>query len=54
MALIVCCKNCTERYLGCHSECEQYKKEKEEVVRVRELARKNKQMGYLHPSRGFH
>lgn len=26
---IKCCKNCTERYIGCHSSCERYLKEKE-------------------------
>lgn len=26
--MIKCCKDCEERYLGCHSKCEQYKAEK--------------------------
>ena len=26
------CKDCTERYIGCHSKCEKYIKEKEQHV----------------------
>lgn len=27
---ITCCKDCTNRHENCHSECESYKKEKQE------------------------
>lgn len=26
---ISCCKDCTERYVGCHSKCEKYLEEKQ-------------------------
>lgn len=26
---ITCCKDCKDRYVGCHSNCEEYKKQKE-------------------------
>lgn len=26
----MCCKNCKDRHVGCHSKCERYLKEKEE------------------------
>jgi hypothetical protein len=28
---IRCCKGCTERHRGCHSTCEKYKAEKDDV-----------------------
>ena len=33
MGVIKCCKGCVppNRYLGCHSECEQYKAEKQQI-----------------------
>jgi len=36
-ALMKICLNCQNRYLGCHSECKEYKKEKEknEQAKVR-------------------
>ena len=36
MVTIKCCKNCKDRIVGCHSICEKYIKEKEEIERVRE------------------
>ena len=39
MGIISCCKDCTKRELGCHSNCELYisqKKEQREVNRRRE------------------
>lgn len=30
------CKGCTERYAGCHSECEKYAKYAEKVKKARE------------------
>lgn len=35
--LITSCKNCTERRVGCHSECERYLRQKSES----DAARKN-------------
>lgn len=29
------CKNCTERYLGCHDKCEEYQKIKKENVETK-------------------
>ena len=37
------CKDCTDRYIGCHSKCEtyiQFKKEKEEINKKKEKERK--------------
>ena len=33
---INCCKDCTERYLGCHSNCEKYIAKKKEAEKIRE------------------
>ena len=42
--MITCCKDCQERQIGCHSNCERYKtaigdynKQKEEIKRKKEL-----------------
>lgn len=43
------CKDCEERYLGCHSECEKYKAyrvQQEKISRCRRLGVIN-QMDYL-------
>jgi len=37
MRKINCCWNCEDRYLGCHSECDKYKGEKEELVKTNEM-----------------
>ena len=29
------CMNCQNRYLGCHSECKEYKKEKEKIEQAK-------------------
>lgn len=29
MSVIICCKDCADRYSGCHQNCEKYKAEKE-------------------------
>ena len=29
------CKDCTKRHLGCHDECEAYKRDKEEYGRLK-------------------
>lgn len=31
--MIKCCKNCEERYPGCHSDCKRYKKEREQNIK---------------------
>jgi len=33
------CKNCTERHMGCHAECEKYRKAREETDAAREKER---------------
>lgn len=39
---ISCCKDCGDRYIGCHSECDRYKKQVEEWNRAKkELKKKN-------------
>lgn len=44
MAKINCCKDCTPpiRHIGCHSNCEQFLKEKEELRILNEKINKNK------------
>ena len=41
---ITCCKDCTppKRYVGCHSQCKEYLKEKEEYEKQKEYARAHK------------
>lgn len=36
------CKDCTKRTIGCHSFCEQYKKETEELHKKKEALRQRK------------
>lgn len=36
MPTIKCCFKCTERSLGCHSTCERYLKEKENIHKIYE------------------
>ena len=36
------CKDCTERHLGCHSECEKYRKDKRNHDKEQEQIRKAK------------
>jgi len=40
------CKDCPDRYLGCHDHCEKFKKYAEERKRLRELKAKNIQTSY--------
>ena len=35
------CKDCDKRYIGCHSNCDLYKKYKEELELVSDRKRKN-------------
>jgi len=39
---ITCCKDCTERVVGCHATCEKYKAEKQANEEEREKRRKEK------------
>ena len=32
MSAITVCKDCADRYIGCHSKCERYIREKEETA----------------------
>ena len=47
--VITCCKNCKppKRHIGCHSDCKQYIKEKEEFEKQKAKIDKNKQMTYI-------
>lgn len=40
---IKCCRDCTERHLGCHGTCERYKKEQADMLASREEIRKQKE-----------
>ena len=40
------CKNCPDRYLGCHDHCEKYKEFDDERKRIRDLNSKQKQANY--------
>lgn len=37
------CKGCTDRYVGCHSTCEDYKKFQEENEKLKKRAREANQ-----------
>lgn len=37
------CKDCTERHVGCHAECEKYRKAKEETEEAKEKQRLHKE-----------
>ena len=38
------CRECTDRYLGCHSKCEKYIREKAENDAINEEIRKKKKV----------
>lgn len=45
-----CCKDCKDRYIGCHSDCERYKnfklnREKVKRERIKEYNKFDKYMG---------
>lgn len=42
MSSFFCCKDCEERYVGCHSTCEKYLQEKEKYGEHRDKIRKNR------------
>lgn len=37
-----CCKDCKERYVGCHSKCQQYIKERDEYEALKKIIAKAK------------
>lgn len=42
MASINSCKDCPDRYVGCHSSCIKYKEEKEAYERIKDEEHKKK------------
>ena len=42
MAIFKSCYHCKERYLGCHSICSKYLKEKEDWEEAKQIIAKNK------------
>lgn len=43
---IVSCRNCLDRYPGCHQYCKTYKKERAEYDRQKAEANKNRDVDY--------
>lgn len=39
---IICCKDCKERHVGCHSSCKKYAEEKQAYERFKEEERKRR------------
>ena len=39
---ISCCKDCEDRFVGCHSKCDKYKKQIEEWEKAKKEYRKKK------------
>lgn len=44
---IKCCKNCKDRYLGCHDKCDKYKKEKALMEAYRDSQRNTNIYSYV-------
>ena len=44
--MIYSCKGCEKRYLGCHSECEEYLTQKAAHDAMREAERKQKEISF--------
>ena len=44
----VCCRDCPKRYVGCHSECEEYLQAKEEREKKRLKIRQEKDLEIYH------
>lgn len=42
MASIKCCKDCTQRHIGCHSDCERYNKEKSDNDKYKAIVQSHK------------
>lgn len=36
MKIITCCKDCKERHVGCHAECEKYSSQKNAIQKVKD------------------
>lgn len=43
MQTFLCCKDCTERHMNCHAECEKYKEAKETNERIKAERKKKLQ-----------
>lgn len=43
MSAVKCCKDCTDRYVGCHSVCEKYLSEKKICDEEREAVFKSRE-----------
>lgn len=42
MTNIKCCKDCTERHIGCHSDCDRYNKEKSDSDKYKAIVQSQK------------
>ena len=42
MTSIKCCKDCTQRHIGCHSDCERYNKEKSDNDNYKAIVQSHK------------
>ena len=42
MTNIKCCKDCTQRHIGCHSDCESYNKEKSDNDKYKAIVQSHK------------
>ena len=44
---IMCCNNCTKRYVGCHSNCKDYILEKEKIEKIRQDRMRENDLYYI-------
>lgn len=42
MTNIKCCKDCKERHIGCHSDCDRYNKEKSDSDKYKAIVQSHK------------
>ena len=54
MSFIKSCKDCTERYIGCHSYCEKYKAERAKYDECRMREKEQKDIAYCIRNSNFH
>ena len=54
MSCIKSCKDCTERYVGCHSYCEKYKAEKARYDECKLREREQRDISYYIASSNYH
>lgn len=47
MSRIKCCKDCTKRHVGCHSECQDYITEKRMLEEELQRVAKQRDLDYL-------